>query len=388
MIKKISIELILISLLAISCHTDNTKEVKNTKVLRIQEEDTFFEFTDYFKLKKIIYLETTEESAIGEFGKILLSNNRIYITDDMTNSIFVYNYDGEIISKICNQGKGPGEYIRLGDIDIDNKENNIYILDSEVHKIIKLNYNFKFLSEQKCRRPGSEFIKINDSFIYYCNNSSRNSICNNNKDFCYNLFIEKQNKIIHRGLPFYKSMRGFIFKYKYATILTRSNNIIYASETLNNIIYKVNENEIISLYKIDFGNKNVPDQLKRSKERLKENLNNYCHGIKNIYEDSELIFFTYIDKYTKGAVFEKPNYDFHNCKTIFDKVNGIPLRLINAKNYKNSNVLVSLLQPSLIINHYNNIKMKKNKEVSSITKKIMKRININNNPILIIYERK
>src|SRR6218665_547584 len=62
--------------------------------------------TEFFKEVKFIKLESSEENLIGEITKMVFSVGRIYILDRFTQTIFIFDMQGKLITKIRNVAKG------------------------------------------------------------------------------------------------------------------------------------------------------------------------------------------------------------------------------------------------------------------------------------------
>lgn len=373
---------ILLLIFLFSCN-NKSHDRSATIELSLNSSNKTTAFTQYFDLKRIIRLETSEKSIIGDITKVLFTKDKIFILDASIKGLLVFDYNGDYLFKIQHIGRGPGEYVSIGDVDIDEKEDTIFIVDSSTHKIIKYNTNGNFLSERTCKYPVSELKILNKSSVYYFRNSSNSIICNEMTDFCYNLFIERDSQIIVKDCPFYKELRGYYRMVRYSRTLVSSNNYCYALEPLSNIIYKLSEKEITKAYKIDFGKFEIPESVKRSKSELQDNLDKYYHSIRSIYEDSTTLFFVYSKQaFIEGVFYDKSSYTPKKCNAFLDEKNSLPLNLINVKGVNRG--MVSLIEPSAIIDKYENTDSIK---VPQILRNLRPLINQNDNPILVLYER-
>ncbi|MDR1980568.1 MAG: 6-bladed beta-propeller [Tannerellaceae bacterium] len=85
--------------------------------------------SDMLKSFRLIWLETTEQSLIGNhIGKIKKHNDKYYISTDR-KELLIFDKNGFLINKISKIGNGPGEYIQLCDYDIFEND-NIAILNA------------------------------------------------------------------------------------------------------------------------------------------------------------------------------------------------------------------------------------------------------------------
>ena len=92
-----------------------------------------------FEISDLTYvpLETTEQSLIGSIDKIVYRNDKYYILDKTLNkSVYIFDKTGAFIYSINKSGEGPGEYLEMMDMDVDNN-NNIYVADNGKMSIIK-----------------------------------------------------------------------------------------------------------------------------------------------------------------------------------------------------------------------------------------------------------
>ena len=98
----------LLLLLVVSCTSENSfnsySTLKNGNVL-IDVDNLNYEksiiIDSIFRLRKIVKLESNEESFIGSYDKLLIEENRVYIMDSsITFSIFVFDFEGNFLFKI------------------------------------------------------------------------------------------------------------------------------------------------------------------------------------------------------------------------------------------------------------------------------------------------
>jgi len=118
------------AILLIACNTnkqgltdlryiDVAGAINNSRVVNLSEIADSIEY---------IPLETRKESLIGiiYLDRIFFERKHIYITSN-NQSIIVFNKKGEYINTIYKEGRGPQEYQRIIEIDIDHVAGNMYI---------------------------------------------------------------------------------------------------------------------------------------------------------------------------------------------------------------------------------------------------------------------
>ena len=72
--------------------------------------------TSFFKA---IPLETTAECLVGkDIMNVWYRNGRIYVWEEQTESVFMFDENGKFIDKIADQGEGPREYLNIKNVTI------------------------------------------------------------------------------------------------------------------------------------------------------------------------------------------------------------------------------------------------------------------------------
>ena len=87
------------------------KEENVISVLPKKEDFSPFELTPYLDTVKYVKLELSDESLIGSIDKVIIYDERIYILDKKTRSLFVYDLEGRYLHKIARVGQGPFRFV-------------------------------------------------------------------------------------------------------------------------------------------------------------------------------------------------------------------------------------------------------------------------------------
>jgi hypothetical protein len=119
--------------------TESNKNLPVIDIDNIAKEKEIY-YSSVFKKVKTIILETNEDCLIGSMDGMQALDDELFILDDLTNTLFMFNKDGHFIRKIGTPGNGPGEYIQICDFTIDPLKKEMYLLDSP-GKIHKYNIN-------------------------------------------------------------------------------------------------------------------------------------------------------------------------------------------------------------------------------------------------------
>lgn len=129
-------------LLMILLFTACQNRAKGTKVLlEPNTEESLFIGTP----KRIIKLEMTPESALGNISKIQtdFNNDRIFVLSDF--NIYIFNSVGKFITKL-SKGRGPEEISMVMACSLNNNNQLLYILDN-TNRICVIDYNGRFVQQ-------------------------------------------------------------------------------------------------------------------------------------------------------------------------------------------------------------------------------------------------
>ena len=140
--------LILIAVL-ISCGSrSKLNEDKKTCVFKVEVEKALpIDVKSEIDSFRFLILETSDSLQIGRISKILFHDDKMIITDAITNNLYIFNRNGKLLNKISNIGNGPGEYVRIDDVLIDNVLKYIVVLDGIQKKMITYSMAGKYINE-------------------------------------------------------------------------------------------------------------------------------------------------------------------------------------------------------------------------------------------------
>jgi hypothetical protein len=170
----------------------------------INAEDDIIEIDELFELNnqitdlQYIYLKT--EEPIGYINKVVIHKNRIIIADYMiTNKVFIFDIEGNLIKIISDKGGGPKEYRNLGCVETHNDE--IIVADGQNLKRLYYTLDGKYIRHERCL-PCIEFVAMDDKFILHLDY---------HQSFTYkttpNLVVSTKDSAIRRALPYKKIQR-------------------------------------------------------------------------------------------------------------------------------------------------------------------------------------
>lgn len=74
-----------------------------------------------------VFLESTDDSMIGNIDLVRIDGDRIYILDKSAYAVFIFTSEGEYVNRIAKRGRGPGEYVDISDIQA--RDGKLWLLD-------------------------------------------------------------------------------------------------------------------------------------------------------------------------------------------------------------------------------------------------------------------
>ena len=177
-------------------------------------------------------------------------NDKLYVTDKTESTVFIFTIDGKYISKICDQGQGPKEYLRISRLEVDPFNNRILITDNFSRKLFiydetgkqseVIQTNFfptRFVSDKSQRR-----IHLNSGSIML--DLSRNEISND-----HNILIIDGEGNIENSFLEDKTPQRINITNGASTSYTDNGELLYMP-ILSNIIYRIHENETLPEFEL------------------------------------------------------------------------------------------------------------------------------------------
>lgn len=138
---KIACIFICLLCLAWSCR----KETKNLILENREKETGLMEFVDTNSLR-IIPLETNDSVLIGEVQQVIVRDSFMLVVNyERPKVVRMFSRDGNFIREIGKQGRGPGEYLFVGCVDINDNKKEILVHDDDNFRIMIYDYMGNYL---------------------------------------------------------------------------------------------------------------------------------------------------------------------------------------------------------------------------------------------------
>jgi hypothetical protein len=276
-----------------------------------------------------IKLETNDSCIIDGIRKMLFVDSLIFICTK--KHLFMFDHHGSFISKIGQLGRGPGEYNKIVDFSVSQRNNTVAIYDGELKKVIFYDFLGRFLGNIAVTTYPRRIAIIDDYLLeamvfpeYFYN------------DFYSLMFIDFHGNLKERGLS-----RGLgIVNEKNVGSIPSTNcvRLDYFNDTLTfwethlNTVYKIStSNKIQPRYFLDYVNDNYQTSIANFSVRNSDavrfgdfiELEKHIFLLKGIYRN-ELKHIVY-EKKSKRAynlVFKHEDKNFNIRAGFYNDIDG------------------------------------------------------------------
>jgi len=351
---------------------DRGKDVKPIEIDLSRIESVSIE--EVFSSIELIPLSLSHESAIKNVHKLIYYNERYYVLDADSRSLFIFNKDGQYLFKINNVGNGPGEYSLLYDFNINKITNRIELLNPR-GTLLEYTMEGDYLSTIKLPlRASRNFIDIDEDVILLFSKSEDYSLYyySRSRDTIFQSDFKIPGIVLNTPM-----MPG-----DFSPLNLNYDGSINFFPGYNNLSYNIVNNRVVERIKWDFGKHNLKLEDIPGGKSFEKNWR-YLKNCSSVHS-----FRYYLEN--EQCVFTEFLYNKSWLTLIYYKAKG-EYRLI--KKFKNNlippfnpmlfnNVMIYAAEPSQIQLFVNpEILDKKNK-------RIYDSIKIEDNPIIIMYHVK
>lgn len=267
----------------------------------------------------IIKLETTSESILGSFNKIVLCNDKLYFSTG--EAILVFSESGKFLEKFQKLGKGPGEYSKISDIVIDTLNKQIEILCESMKKVLIYNMNFDFINEYSINRYSGRFAFVeNSGRIFHCGN-----VVNRSEKRSDKMLLYKNGEKIEGFLKIDKLKSNYLHVIMPDCFSYYKGNVIF-TDAHQDTVFTYDDMGFHAKYFINIGEKGIPQHYyeKPYRDIADFMLNNiagkgYAYGVFGFIEsDNNCVF-----RYDEMVMSKKsPFPEIKNYYIIHNKVTG------------------------------------------------------------------
>ena len=323
-----------------------------------------------------IPLETDSSCFIEEISTISVTDSFIFVSD--MYRLLLFSRSGKFLRKIGTAGRGPGEYLNLGDIRIDEQDREVYLLSPKV--ILVFGFNGEFKRDFKIDFPSRQFVfNKNEELVIHPINLSIPSTKPVYSWFIVDRFgssqanLENTLKRVNQGL-FVPNSPLYIF-----------NGTPHFMEFGIDTLYNYDDNKKIPHAVFQFGKlKFPPDPTMEEVPNIKGKV--WINDIKEIEKLLLLKVWWNLSDSIRNGIFDKSSSKFTLLKNngfTNDIDNGPPFW---PKEIMNDNYMIGYKDAFELIKYSN--KMKDNRsEIKGQLKEIIRNLTETSNPVIIILKK-
>ncbi len=339
---------------------------------------------------KFVRLELSEGSLIGNIDKVIVFQDRIYVLDRQTSSLFFFNMHGQYISKISSVGNGPGEYIQLDFFDIDYENSQIILTDLMGYWIFRYDLEGNYISRQKIPFWIEGVTPMaNQGFAVYANHRDNKHKFKNE----FNLFYLDSSMQISKAYFPYNSA---IFNNPRVSFTTPQTGTFYTYNKgryffspFKDHVYQVTKDGLRPKYRFDFGEKRFDEKYLSRKSELK----NYMEKgdffqLGGILENDDFVIFSFYQASIR--IGHMGFYSKHNKRIICS-----PGFMVKGNYFHGNNItaydswIVAAFNPADLLSWSANIDEKKislDSEYAKLKKNIADMVTLEDNQVLMFYK--
>ena len=323
-----------------------------------------------------VALETTDEVLISGITKVCVSDEYIFTAE--YNKLNQFDRKGKFIRNISKLGKGPQEYLMIGNITIDESENLIYIYDF-MGKLLKYDFDGNYQRSYPLKKfMFMEFAANKNSALITAFNS-----------YGKKGDLLKEFSFADSSIVAYDSLPAFTLKNNQSSMMHMLSKGVIELGTE----YVVHPNMSNKVYTYDQKSKTLTERYKFEFETPFTDIGKGFEGLKetqalgDISEDDNYIFAIIYDKSWSPKLYLIDKKNNKTFKTDFSFIDELETTF--RPRFQNSNKLTHIIDLSTL-NYINPEELTEevtNKALEFFGKKTNQKLTLESNPVIVILEK-
>ncbi len=327
----------------------------------------FVESIDYLKP------DTSSGGLLSWIYGIKITDERVLLRG--LNTINIYDWEGSFLTEINSIGRGPGEYSRILDFDINHGSDSVIILSGRTLHYYSVK-DGSFIKELKLEEQAWSFKVLDDEHFYLGSPPIRGEP------------VPTHHILNRSGEQVKYSLNKFIFKSDLKVGINnevssyRTMNGIFYSEYLDDTVYSVSPVTGFSPYVI-FDKGNLGLTIEKRNSPALEKVFQECMITSGFFESNTYLFVGLNYKNVTGLLSfnkETGDYSFNEDGVVNDLDGGLPLKYALLSN---DSILISIAYPTDIVPHQIEDKYKTQNNNKFI--KLKSLIGEEDNPVVVIF---
>jgi len=219
---------------------------------------------------KCIKLQTRAEDMIGYALLTIVREKYIYVADVAQASVFVFDKEGQFVSKLNKRGRGPGEYSVMGPIYVDGNEEYLELYDISTERVLRYaNISFEFLEEKAFPYIIFNSWRKGDGLYYCATDQIDNRVANGKKTNAGLLIVDGNHNVKTLFDKEIETNRSY-YSVGSESFTENDKNEIFLSLMFDNSFYQLKAGEARAVLTVDFGKYGMDNSmgLKSTKEQM------------------------------------------------------------------------------------------------------------------------
>lgn len=198
----------------------------------------------------LVILREDDNTMYSDISRIISRNKKFFILDSFgSRTVVSFTKEGEPVARYGKVGTGPGEYVRPWDMDVDDRY--VYILDSNLKKIMRFNQSGMFMDEKKIPFIADGFKILEGGRILFSilpDGSGESRLC----------LTDSSMNIISRQLP---SRKGYVGGWRTNNVFRADRKGVQYYKSPSDTLFHIGGNGMPDGGLVfNFGSKRVPDE--------------------------------------------------------------------------------------------------------------------------------
>jgi len=337
-----------------------------------------------------IPLETTKQNVLPEIKNIVFGKS-FFLIHSYAN-INMFRYNGLFVTKIGKEGRGPDEITVGHDIDINPKDESIYLVDGWLQKFLVYNRDGKLMRSFKSPlKVAINFRITNDGILCY----NDNNMARTNNSF---ILTDTLGKVIMNYPNTYKwqDKTNRTVGYLHENLFYRFSNQLFKKEMYSDTVFVYRNKAFKPHLIIDVGKLRITPEA-RTNAPVAYIIHNFLTPQK-LFEWGDYIYYEfYFQPDGKNEGFSLIASKVNNFRVLFDPEKGLINDFDGGPNImpqtvKDNNTLVAWIEAIQLKNYiasetFKNSKPKypgKKKELEKLAKSLKE----TDNPVLVLVSLK
>lgn len=315
--KIILISSLLIAVTLITSCTKGSKDQQgNGLTIAVEQSDNpVLSFKDVTEKFVELVLHEPDSDPLGTVNKVLVSESKIFVLDSYkSKSLFVFDSKGVFQHKIGGMGQADGEFINPDDFAVDNRHNEVIILDRNKQQLLFYNMTGAYLRKIYLGKYVNSFTLYGTDKILL----DRGNIAGNDTGMALEVIQRDNGEKLVSFFPVEDYKKDLTFSPMIPLFHYDDSEVLYLP-SMSNEVYYIENDTAYTKYRFDFAGKWASNDYLKSVSNTSP-----TDILKKIFDDNYVLFpniletkkYVYLDYYSDletkyHAYYDKTTGKFH-----------------------------------------------------------------------------